>query len=85
MDIEDFIETIKTKKDFCHFVELLAKDLEENSAEWENPDLASFLRAIVRYTHSLENNYIHRRIEEDAETPSWRRFADILMGATVYE
>ncbi len=85
MDLVDQIEKISTRDDFIRFLNLLIEDYEKNNEEWENNNLSLYLKALANYTNSIDANYMHRKINEDANVATWRRFADILMGATVYE
>ncbi len=87
MELEEFIRTIKTKEDFAYFVELLKKDYNKNKDDinqWENITLEQFLNGLSNYTHSLKEKDTDGRPLK-AHEPSWSLFADLLMGATVYE
>jgi hypothetical protein len=51
----------------------------------ENNDLQSFLEALIAYTENVDGYYKNWNIQVDADTASWRLFADILCGARVHE
>src|SRR6185369_14084029 len=76
---------IKSREDFSFFLLQLHKDFLLNGLKWENNRLESFLEAMIAYTNDLHGFYKHSDSEVDAEVPSWRSFADILLGATLYE
>ncbi len=74
MDIYKIAKKIRTQQEFVEFLKLLRKDCEENSFEWENNTLQSFLQGIEGY--SLDKKF---------EEASWCGFAEILIAARVYE
>ncbi|HYF02320.1 MAG TPA: hypothetical protein VEC36_03010 [Patescibacteria group bacterium] len=78
---------VTDKNSFIEFLELLHEDFKSNKASWENPDLESFLEAMIRYTEDIQGYYDNIKPQEniDAEIPTWSQFADILRGAIVYE
>ncbi len=41
--------------------------------------------ALAAYAQDIEGYYSNYKIPNDAETPSWRMFAEMLCGARVYE
>ncbi|MGN5955886.1 DUF7660 family protein [Sphingobacterium lactis] len=65
---------MSSKQDFLKFISLLRENLEDNSNEWENNDLESFLTGLEGYC-----------IDYDGDDPSWRVFAELLLAARVYE
>lgn len=78
MDIYDYSETIKNKKDFDYFLNLLYNEYLKDGKNWENNRLDIFLEAL-----SGSNSYT---TDEDAkEEPSWALFAELLLTAIVYE
>ncbi|KOS07733.1 hypothetical protein AM493_18030 [Flavobacterium akiainvivens] len=76
---------IKTKTDFINFIKQLQQDLENNPDGWENKTLPEFLEAIQRYTEDIQGYYNNTSQNIDSTQASWKVFADILMGAKVYE
>ncbi|MDO4229272.1 MAG: hypothetical protein Q4C98_05610 [Capnocytophaga sp.] len=76
---------VNTRQDFARFLVLLQHDLQENPHEWENRTLSDFLEALSRYTEDIEYFYKNTQQNINADTPSWRVFADIFRGAKVYE
>lgn len=74
MDVFDFAEKIQTKQDFLTFIQKIIVDFHENKEEWENVNLDDFLEAMYRYCN-----------DKEFDEPSWKVFADILLGASIYE
>ena len=76
---------INTRQDFVIFVNDLLNDFRKNKKDWENQDLESFLEALSRYTGDIHGFYENTNQDINADNASWKTFADILMGARVYE
>lgn len=77
-------EKIKTREDLGAFIALIAKDYARNGEQWENTDLPNFLDALQAWLESSDNYY--RNMEIDIHTVSpWRRLADALAAARIYE
>ena len=76
---------VTDRKSFQEFLRLLLKDYENNHGSWENNRLDLFLEALQGYTGDLPGYYQNNGPEIDADVPSWKKFADILLGAVVYE
>jgi hypothetical protein len=77
---------VEDRASFIAFLNLFRKDLELNKDKWENVQLADFLEAMERYSADIDGYYSNtRQFGEDANQASWKRFADILQGARIYE
>jgi hypothetical protein len=77
---------VKDRASFIAFISLFRKDLELNKDKWENVQLGNFLEAMERYSADIGGFYNNtRQFEENADKASWKRFADILQGARIYE
>ncbi|MEK6153141.1 hypothetical protein WIW50_07775 [Flavobacteriaceae bacterium 3-367] len=85
MDLDSIAENIRNKKEFEVFLKELKLDFETNKENWENFTLAKFLEGISAYTEDLEGYYKNMKIPFDRENPTWKVFADILLGAKIYE
>jgi hypothetical protein len=85
MNLYESQKTIKTKEDFTFFLELLLNDYKQNNDDWENKTLINFLEALHAYSNDLEGFYSNNDITFDKNNPSWKNFAQILLGAKVYE
>lgn len=73
------------RQSFIKFLSLLHKSYQRNKTDWENVDLDSFLEAMLRYSEDIQGYYDNTNQDIDANTPSWKVFADILLGAKIYE
>ena len=70
---------------FISFIKLLRVDLLNNPERWENKNLDDFLEAIGRYTEGVQSYYNNTNQSINADDPNWKTFADIFMGASIYE
>ena len=77
--------TVKDRQTFSNFIDTLRQDLKTNPSTWTNKNLDDFLEAMNRYTQDIDGYYKNTNQNINADTPSWRVFANILMGAKVYE
>lgn len=85
MDNTLFEFKVTDKESFVKFVRLLIKDLSDNPQDWENKSLENFLEALSSYSEDIQGYYDNMKLGINAEDPSWRVFADLLMGARIYE
>lgn len=76
---------ITDRQTFANFIEQLHHDFQTNPDDWTNKDLGDFLEAMSRYTEDIDGYYKNTDQNINADNPSWQVFADILMGAKVYE
>ena len=76
---------VTDRKSFVTFLNLLSKDFSENPQEWENKRLEDFLEALSAYTEDIQGYYDNMKMDVDANQPNWKTFADIFMGARIYE
>ena len=76
---------VTDKKSFIEFLKLFRKDLTENSKNWENINLNDFLEAMTRYSEDIQGFYDNTNQNINSENASWKIFADILKGASIYE
>ena len=86
--MEDRLYNIRVidRQSFITFLNLLREDYLNNKNDWENSDMASFLEALSAYAQNLQGYYNNNRGQKiDADLPSWQAFADILLGAKIYE
>lgn len=73
------------REEFSKFLLQLQTDLEENPQNWENRTLFDFLEAMSRYTLDIQQFYKNTEQNINADEPSWQVFADIMLGAKIYE
>ncbi|MCX6215352.1 hypothetical protein [Spirosoma sp.] len=76
---------VTDRQSFTTFLQLLVQDLQANPESWENVNLLDFLEAMGRYTEDIQGYYDNLQLGLNADAPSWRLFADLLKGATIYE
>jgi len=62
----------------------LRTDLDQNRSRWENATLETFLTAMESWIIDMYAYYKNSG-QPAADPPTWKTFADILMGASVYE
>jgi len=70
---------------FILFVAALQKDLEENITKDLNLNTVDFLEALSRYSENIQGYYDNTGQNINARIPTWRTFADLLKGASMYE
>ena len=76
---------ISSRLDFIVFLQHLLADYLKNGKDWENQNLGDFLEALSAYAADIPGFYNNMSIAVNADSASWRVFADMLRGATVYE
>ncbi len=76
---------INTRQEFIHFLDEFLKEYKTNPDTWENHTIKDFLEAMGRYAGDIQGYYDNTHQNIDANTPSWKVFADILKGASIYE
>jgi hypothetical protein len=79
----DLTKNIRTKEDFINFVNAFAQDFEDDSKQWINKDISSFLFAMANFTESLDGFYRGHGISVP-ENPDWKMFANMLAAGRVY-
>lgn len=85
MNVHEMSKKIETKKDFEEFLKCLKSDFEINQDDWENRNLKDFLEALQAYTEDIEGYFKNMKESFDVEKPTWKIFAQLLLGAKVYE
>jgi predicted AAA+ superfamily ATPase len=76
---------VTDRQSFSQFVEMLRRDMSNNPSKYQNLTTADFLDAISSYAQDIQGYYDNTNQAIDTNTPSWQTFADILMGAAMYE
>ena len=72
---------IKTRADL---VTLISELTAEDSTQWENSDLGTFLGALGAWVEDCDGYYKNTGSECDPDTASWQVFADALQAARIY-
>ena len=75
---------VKNRRDLIEYVKLLLDDFKVDGQNWENSNLENYLDAIKRYSQDI-GGYYKNTNQGDPEEPTWKLFADILKGASIYE
>ena len=78
-------EEIRSHQDFIAFLHSLKEDFAKNGESWENNRLDSFLAALTAYADDISGYHKNTAQQTDLERPTWKVFADVLLGATKYE
>lgn len=80
---------IDSREGFVQFLDKLHADYLQNGKAWENQTLGDFLDALSRYAEDIGGYYSNLSLSggesTNADSASWRVFADMLRGAVVYE
>jgi hypothetical protein len=84
MNLEQQIESLKTRQDLATFVLALAEDYDTLPDSWENDHLSVYLKAIAAWVSDMDG-YFQNRGETVPEQPTWRLLASILLAAKHYE
>lgn len=79
------MDKIETRQDFITFLKEFRADLINNPKDWENLEMTDFLEAMIRYTEDIQGYYNNTNQPINADEPRWQVFADILIGASIYE
>ena len=86
MEIKNIqVGKINNREEFISFLEVFYSDYQKNGENWENNDLGRFLEALLAWTKDADGYYKNNNIKINTNNASWRVFADILMGARIYE
>jgi hypothetical protein len=80
----DSTEWIQTRADFVEFMEMICGDFRKNYSEWENSKLEGYLEALHAYSNDVDGYYKNMN-QENLNIPTWKLFADIIIGAKIYE
>lgn len=70
------------KESFIAFVTQLSN---EDARKWSSRTTSDFIETIAHYTEDVQGYYDNTNQPIDSNKASWRVFADILKGATIYE
>ncbi len=75
---------VKTREDFCAFIDGLRADFQERSHDWENVTMPDYLEAMSAWVTDMDGYYKNANEEMPADV-SWKVFAQILSAASKYE
>ena len=75
---------VSTKEEFAAFLDQVLLDYSKHGASWENPDLPRFIEAIQAWLLDSDGYYRNQKIDISSVKP-WRRIADAVAAARIYE
>lgn len=78
-------EQVHTRSEFSQYVDYLLNAMGGDKEKSENVTVTSFLVALSAYSKDVDGYYKNMNIPIDPDKPSWRLFADLITGATIYE
>jgi hypothetical protein len=84
-NIDDETLNVKDRESFINFVKELHSDYLDNGDDWENNTLTKFIETIAVYADDIDGYYKNMKFDTSPNVPTWRIFAQILKGATIYE
>ncbi len=73
---------VNSRQTFTEFVRSLNA---ENKQKWEGQRIDDFLERLSVYAEDIDGYYKNNNISVNPDKPSWRLFADMLRGASIYE
>lgn len=74
MELIDYLHKVNDRKSFIEFVEILARDKEINSQDWQNLSIEDYLDCANSWLEDSERNDI-----------SWKLMAEFLYCGKIYE
>jgi hypothetical protein len=84
VNVNEMVDSVRTREDLVRFVRGLLSDLKENPDDWENTDLARYLEALAAWVEDMDGVFKNRG-EPVPERPDWKTLAQILLAASIYE
>jgi hypothetical protein len=85
MNIEADPSKVSDILSFIDFVKSLEKEFDEKTKIDFNTNTIDFLEALSRYAEDIQAYYDNTNQKINANIPTWRIFADLLKGASLYE
>lgn len=76
---------IQNRQAFVDFINELSEDYRTNKNAWENKDLESFLEALAAYVEGSGAYKQHTESNANVDETSWKIFAEMFLGARIYE
>jgi len=76
---------VTDRESFIRFLGSIRNGFERGNTDWSNITLKDFLESLENYTNDVQGYYDNIYPGINADVPSWRIFADILKGASMYE
>ena len=81
MSLHDEIANVYDKDSFIMYLNLLAKESEENPQEWENTTVSQYLKSIASWIEDWSSRYGN----EEFEKLDYNEMAKLLYMGKIYE
>lgn len=78
------IDGVNSANSLAEFIDELKQSLIDDPQEWENGNLVEFLDALSSWIYDIDGYYFNLNLPLP-ETPTWKTFAEMLIGAKYYE
>lgn len=83
--IDDGTLKVNSRIEFAKYAEEILEEYFEKLQTSEVKTMTDYIENIGRYAEDIDGYYKNLNFERSAEIPTWRIFAQILRGATIYE
>lgn len=84
MDFNNIINGVHSKEDFMNFLAELQLDKEQNSEEWKNDEITSYLEGISSWVDDMEGYFNNMHIDMPTDI-DWRFIATLFYVGKIYE
>ena len=84
MEFNHIVDNIRTKEDFVKFLTELRYDKEQNSEEWENGEITSYLEGISSWVEDMEGYFTNMNIDMPKDI-DWKFIAILFYAGKIYE
>lgn len=84
-NVDNPLETVKTKEDFLHFLEWLAADFWDDIDSWQNRDVDQYLKAVSSWIESQEESDSSSKEFLSNKETNWNEIAGLFYVGKMYE
>ena len=84
MHLHESINAIQTKDEFIEFLNLMIKDKEINSEEWENKSITEYLEGMASWVEDMDGYYNNMNLQMPRDI-DWKFIATLLYVGKIYE
>lgn len=84
MHLHESINAIQTKDEFIEFLNLMIKDNEINSEEWENKSITEYLEGMASWVEDMDGYYNNMNLQMPRDI-DWKFIATLLYVGKIYE
>ena len=75
---------VNSKEELLAFLDVVLRDHAKNGTDWANQDIPSYIDALQSWLEASDGYYENRN-EDAAKISPWRRMADAMAAARIYE